>query len=157
MREKVILVVLVVLALMLFGCANGGDTSDPGTAPASTGFQGAPGSGEAPPSSGATSAMLAPPGLYDQPDGSVQAFGTLAYRDLEGGFWAVVDTVIPEEADAAAVVAVIVPADDIAGSLESYRGQIVSIIGDREDMSIHQAGPVIEGRSVEVVTDMVVN
>jgi hypothetical protein len=101
--------------------------------------------------------MLVPPGLYDQPDGRVQAFGTLTYRDLEGGFWAVVDTVIPEEADAAAVVAVIVPDDDIAASLESYRGQIVSIIGDREDMSIYQAGPVVEGRSVEVVTDMVVN
>lgn len=156
MGARIILVVLVVLVLTLFGCANGGDTPDLGTAPAATGSE-APGSGEAPPSSGETSAMLAPPGLYDQPDGSVQAFGTLAYRDLEGGFWAVVDTVIPEEADAAAVVAVIVPDDDIAGSLESYRGEIVSIIGDLQDMSIYQAGPVIEGRSVEVVTDMVVN
>jgi len=149
MRSKMIVIAVLLLTLSLVGCANEPDTVEPGAQPDGAG------TGQAP-SSPPTSGMMAAPGMYDQMDGTVQALGMLTYRNADGGYWAVVDTAVPEEADTAPVVIVIQPDNDIAGSMEMYRGQYVSVIGTREDR-MHPAGSVMEGRTIEVVTDTVVN
>lgn len=93
-------------------------------------------------------------GLYELEDGTTQALGMLTYKDLEGGFWAVVDTVIAEEADEAPVVAVILTDSDLAATMESYRYQYVSVVGAKQDeMSTYQAGPIIQATSIEVVEE----
>jgi hypothetical protein len=145
-RLVTIVVVVLALTIVLGACQRSTDSDGTGaeTPPAS-------------PPSDTIAGMVAAPGLYDQPDGSVQALGTLAYRDVEGGFWAVVDTAVPDDADTASVVAVIVPDNDIAGKMDSFKGKYVSIIGKREDgPNIYQAGPVIEGKTIEEVSDTVV-
>jgi len=147
MRPKLIVLFAVMLALILFGCTESSDTPTPDTAPT-------PDAGSE--QTETTSGVLAPAGLYDQPNGQVQALGTLSYRDAEGGFWAVVDTPLPEDAATAPVIAVIKPDDDIVSLLEPNEGAYVSIIGTRDDDRTYQAGPLIEGRTLEVVTDTVV-
>ncbi len=93
-----------------------------------------------------------PPGLYDLPDGNARAVGILTYRDLEGGFWAVVDTMAPAEAATAAVLAVVLPNELIATDIQTCNGQYVSIVGARNDgPSIYQAGPIVEATSIEVI------
>lgn len=149
---RLVLIAVLFVSLSLFGCANEPDTVEPGVQPDVIQPDVVPGET---PSGGSTSGMMAPPGMYDQMNGMVQALGILSYRDAGGGFWAVVDTAIPEEADTAAVIIVVEPDDDIAGSMEMYRGKYVSIIGDREDR-MHPGGPVMEGRMIEVVSDTVV-
>ena len=146
MRTKVILVMLTIAAVTV-ACSRPAGTQ---TGPADVDSQ------DASPQGGATSKVLAPPGLYDQADGTVQALGILTFRDSEGGFWAVVNTAIAEEADTATVIAVIKPDNDIAGSMESNRGSFVSIIGTRDDDRTYQAGPLIEGRSIEKISDTAV-
>ena len=149
---RMILIALLLVSLSLFGCANEPDTVEPGVQPDVVEPDVVPGET---PSGGSTSGMVAPPGMYDMMGGTVQALGILTYRDAEGGYWAVVNTAIPEEADTAAVVVVIEPDDDIAGSMEMYRGQYVSVTGNREDR-MHPGGPVMEGRTLEVVSATVV-
>ena len=149
MRGKLALILLVLLVFGLAACGEDG-TPTTSTGAATTG------STAAPPTTGPSSPALAPPGLYEQPNGSVQALGILTHRDLEGGFWAVVDTMLPEEADTAGIVAVIGVTPDMEKSMESYRGQYVSVIGERKDASVYQAGPLVEARTIEVVTDMIV-
>lgn len=101
--------------------------------------------------------MVAPPGIYDLPGGETQVLGILTYRDLEGGFWAVADAADPSQAATAELVAVIVPDGEIAADMGTYEGRYVSVIGSREDgPNIYQAGVVVEGRSIEVVSDTVV-
>lgn len=143
MRTRTVLCALLVLTLFLTGCA----TTDSGTDGV-----------EVPtPDGGTSSGQLAPPGLYEQDDGTWQALGLLAYRDLEGGFWAVVDTALPEEADSASVVAVVVPGAEITSQMESFRGKYVSVIGTKsEGADIYQVGPVIEATSIEEVIEQTV-
>lgn len=136
---------LVGMALMLVALAGCGQKSD-----------GTEGTGETTVTDESpTLGMVAPPGIYDLPAGTTQALGILVYRDLEGGFWAVAKTAVPEQAETAETVAVIVASQEVAATLESLRGEYVSVIGVRSDgPSIYMAGPVIEAQTVERVSDL---
>jgi hypothetical protein len=88
------------------------------------------------------------PGLYDLEDGSVVAVGTVEYRDLEGGFWAVIGGT-EAEGDAGAVVAVIVNGDEFAGDFRSNEGLSFEVYGERAgDVSSRMAGPEITAARV---------
>lgn len=129
----------LILVFALVGCGTTPDTVTPGTTP--------PDSGAA----GGASGMRLANGLYDMPDGTVQALGTLAYVDLEGGFWAI--TGAPGQ-DSGSVIAVIANGADLAGTLRPLQGKTVSAVGKRLDgASIRQAGPEIEVTTIEEVTD----
>lgn len=133
-------VVALAAALVLVGC--GQTPSDPATGTYPTGQAPEP------------SQSLAPPGIYEVEGGKTQALGTLDYRDIEGGFWAVVDTPVAEDAAKADVVAVIPNADKLGVDLESMKGSYVSAIGKKLDgASIRMAGPEIEAETIEVVSD----
>jgi hypothetical protein len=141
MLRRCTLSVLVVALLLLAGCAGKGDSSGAGETTSTD---------ESPPLS-----AVAPPGIYDLPGGSTEALGILTYRDLEGGFWAVAKTSVPEQAETAEIVAVVVPSAELAPQLESLRGQYVSVVGIRNvGPSIYMAGPVLEAQSIERVTDL---
>ena len=140
MGGRLVPILVLLLALIFAGCG-----TDEGTTTSVTGTNG-----------DTTSGVLAPPGLYEQQDGTVQALGILTYRDLEGGFWAVVETTLPEEADSAAVVAVIGPSVDMEDALDSYRGELVSVVGVEQEVSASQAGPLIKATSIEIVKEMTV-
>lgn len=100
----------------------------------------------------ATSSRLAP-GLYDLEDGTSQALGTLAWSDLEGGFWFIADGT-KAEGDAGATVAVISNGASFQSQLEPLKGKSVVAIGTRlEGASIRMAGPELEIESIEEVTD----
>lgn len=140
-----LLMLAVTLALGVVGCVNGASEQVPqtGTTPEGT-----------PPTS---LGVVAAPGLYDVEGGKTQALGTLDYRDLESGFWAVVDTAVPEDAATADIVAVIPNADELGVDLESMKGSYVSAIGTKlEGASAQQAGPQIEAEKIEIVTDTTV-
>lgn len=110
------------------------------------------------PDTGASLGMLAPPGLYDLKDGRTQALGVLAYRDLEGGFWAVVDALPDEPTVEAAVVAVLVGVEDLGLDLESLQGRFVAADGVLTDgASIRMAGPELEVEDLQEAADMVVS
>jgi len=122
------------LALVLAGCA----TDDPATG-IEDGDVGTPG----------TELRLAP-GLYDLEGDTVQAIGTLTWVDLEGGFWAVVDTTGAEDTNAA----VIANGDELADVLAPLEGRQVSVVGERFDgMSIRMAGPEIIAETIEEIDD----
>lgn len=149
MRGRYVLVGMLLVVLAVAGCAadgdvdgNGGlDETDEETA-----------TDESP-----EFEMVAPPGLYDLPDGTTQALGILTYRDAEGGFWAVASTAVPEEAASADVVAVVLPGEGVDVDLQTMNGQYVSVVGRRADgASVYQAGPVIDAESVQVVRETVV-
>lgn len=92
-------------------------------------------------------AQLAP-GLYDLADGTVQAVGTVEYRDLEGGFWAVVGGT-EAAGDAGTVVAVIVDGEDYADLFTQNPGLSFVITGSREEgASVRMAGPEITATGV---------
>lgn len=146
-RTRILGVAVLLMALVLAGCTSSETPDEPREESGET----------SPTDEGPVFEMVAPPGIYEMPGGETQALGILTYRDLEGGFWAVVNTAVPEEAATADVVAVIVPDDDIAPLMESNIGKYVSVVGNLEDgANIYMAGPVIEGKSIEVVSDMVV-
>lgn len=136
MRSRIVLIGLLALTMLVSGCATADDGSSNG---------------------GTSTDALAPPGLYEQDDGTWQALGLLTYRDLEGGFWAVVDTALPEEADSAPVVAVVLPDAGITSKMESLQGRYVSVIGTLPGgVDIYQAGPVIKASSIEEVIEKTV-
>lgn len=140
MRTRTVLCGLLILTLLLTGCA----TTDSGTDGVETPT----------PGGGTSSGQLAPPGLYEQDDGTWQALGLLTYRDIEGGFWAVTGTALPEEADTAPVVAVVVPSAEITAQMESFRDKYVSVIGTKsQGADVYQAGPVIEATSISEVVE----
>jgi hypothetical protein len=90
------------------------------------------------------------PGLSDQDDGLAQAVGILSYRDLEGGFWAVVDTTDAAKAEDADVLAVLGSSDQIPGPIASYEGKYVKVVGRPQGASTYQAGPFLEVQSIEM-------
>lgn len=143
MRFRAVLVGGLLALVMLAGCASGSDGSETPDGETSS-------TDESP-----SFEMVAPPGSYSMPDGTTQVLGILTYRDLEGGFWAVVKTAIADEAATAEIVAVVVPAGEDPGvDLQTLEGQYVSVVGTlNEGPSIYMAGPVIEAQSVEVVSD----
>lgn len=146
MRVRIALAIALLAVALLAGCTSGNDGND------TTGEQ------QPPADDSPSFEMVAPPGIYSMPNGTTQALGILTYRDLEGGFWAVVKTAVPEEAATAEVVAVVSPVGEgLDVDLQTMNGEYVSVVGLlNEDPSIYMAGPVIEAQTVEVVRDMVV-
>ncbi len=101
--------------------------------------------------------MFAPPGLYDLDGGRTQAFGVLAYRDLEGGFWAVVDALPGDSAEEATVIAVLVGAEELGVDLTALEGGLVLAEGRMADgVSIFMAGPELVVDTVTEATDTIV-
>lgn len=93
------------------------------------------------------------PGIYDLEDGTVQVIGTLEYRDLEGGFYAVVGGT-ESEGNLGETVAVVNNADEFAAELEALEGKTVSITGTRFDgASIRMAGPEVVVETIEEISD----
>jgi len=129
-----------VLVLALAACATPPEkTVDPGPEPV-------------PQESPAAGSRLAA-GLYDMPDGTVQAVGTLERSDLEGGFWAVVGGTAAE-GNADTVVAVIANGDEMADRFVALEGRTVMVLGTRvEGASVRMAGPEIDATSVEELSD----
>ena len=137
----VLAVVVATLPAALAACGTG--ASDPTPAPsASSTSSGAP--------AGATKMA---PGLYDLEDGTVLAVGTVEYRDLEGGFWAVIGGT-EAEGDVGKVVAVVANGDEYAQQFKERVGLSVIVKGTRLDgASTRMAGPEIEATSVVAASD----
>ena len=132
--------IALTLAFALVGCA-----SSPGNEPVT---------GSTPPADGgAASGSRLAPGLYDLEDGTVQAVGTVEFRDLEGGFWAVIGGT-EAEGDAGKTIAVIANGADYAQQLEDLKGLSVIVTGTRlEGASIRMAGPEIKATSVVAASE----
>ena len=93
------------------------------------------------------------PGLYDLENGSVVAVGTVEYRDLEGGFWAVIGGT-EAEGDAGKIVAVITNGDDFAPVFRDNEGLSFEVYGHRAgEASIRMAGPEITARRVVLAAE----
>ena len=145
-RVRFLLIAVLMLALTLTGCGAAGSDGSGDGAEEPPPAEESPGLG-----------MVAPPGIYDLPGGDSQALGILTYRDLEGGFWAVANTAIPEEAATADILAVVLPAEGLEVDLQTMNGEYVSVVGTRSDgPSIYMAGPIIEAKTVEIVSDTAV-
>jgi hypothetical protein len=136
---------LVVLgALMFVVLALGACSPDPPAAPSNGDTETSPEAGQ----------RLAP-GLYDlsEEDG-VHAVGTLVWRDLEGGFWAIAQNVNGASENEGENIAVIANGEDFREQLEPLEGREVIVTGERFDgMSIRMAGPEIVMDSVEELGD----
>jgi len=101
----------------------------------------------APPTDDPAAGLRLAEGLYDLEGGMVQAIGTLAYVDIEGGFWAVVG-------GDDATIAVIQNADEFTDAIPALDGRTVSVVGERFDgASIRMAGPEIIAQSIEELSD----
>lgn len=144
---------MVVLALTLLAAALAGCSAQKPTASGSGSTLPPDSATATPPSSGPAAGMQLAPGLYDQPDGTVIAVGTLEHQDLEGGFWAVVDGTAAEGA-AGRTVAVIANAEQFAKATAASKGRGVIVTGKRLDgASIRMAGPEIEATNIQAATD----
>ncbi|MCL5888171.1 MAG: hypothetical protein M1617_07790 [Actinobacteria bacterium] len=138
-KRLMLLVLALVMVAMFAACA---PTSPPATDNAAPQPEPAP-TEPAPPAAGSGLA----PGLYDIEGGQAQAIGELRWIDLEGGFWAVVDTTAAGDGKNVAVIA---NGAEITQMLEPLEGMHVSVIGERfEGASIRMAGPEIIAESVE--------
>lgn len=138
----------VLLAAVLLTAGACGGTSSPDAAGSPT-----PTDGVSQPASGAAGGTKLAPGLYDLEDGTVQAVGTVEYRDLEGGFWAVVGGT-QAEGDEGVVVAVIVNGNDFADEFRANEGMSFVIDGERAgEASIRMAGPEITATTVTLASD----
>ncbi|TDB37938.1 MAG: hypothetical protein D9V44_07770 [Actinobacteria bacterium] len=142
MKRKILAVLAVsMLAIALMGCASDAQVN--------------PGEGVVPPPSdgGAAAGSRLAPGLYDLDDGTVQALGTLEYRDLEGGFWAIIGGT-EADGNVGTVVAVIANPDEFASDLDALSGKTVTVSGKRVDgASIRMAGPEVTITSIQEVSD----
>lgn len=141
-RRRILAPLALALTLLLAtACA---PTPDPGLTPEPMPIE-EPG--------GPAAGLRLAPGLYDQADGTVLAIGTLAYRDLEGGFWAVLDGTKPA-GDANEIVAVIANGEAFSAELEALEGRTADVTGRRlEGASIRMAGPEIEMTGIEEISD----
>lgn len=137
-RMPLVLALAFVMALALTACATSPKEPDVGVPPAD---------------GGAASGSRLAPGLYDIDGGKAQAVGTLEWKDLEGGFWAIVGGT-ESEGNLGTVVAVIANGADFADQLEGLEGRTVMATGTRLDgASIRMAGPEVEIDSVEEISD----
>ena len=131
--------VVAAAILLLTTAACGGDPAPETRSPAA---QPSP-AGSAPPAGTKLAA-----GLYDLADGTVQAVGTVEYRDLEGGFWVVIGGT-EAEGDAGTVVAVIANGADYADQFTQHPGLSFIVDGTRLDgASTRMAGPEITATRV---------
>lgn len=104
------------------------------------------------PGEGAAGTRLAP-GLYDQPDGTVLAIGTLEWSDLEGGFWAIIGG-SQASGNAGTIVAVVPVAAQNDPAYMRLAGKTVQVTGQRiEGASIRNAGPEVKVTSISEITD----
>jgi hypothetical protein len=151
LRHSLPVIAAAVLLTALVGagvtaCGGGSDEASPSPAvspPASTG--GVP--------IGPEAGTKMAPGLYDREDGSVVAVGTVEYRDLEGGFWAVIGGT-EAEGDAGSIVAVITNGDDFAPLFRDNEGLSFEVYGHRAgEASIRMAGPEITARRVVLAAE----
>lgn len=146
-RTRYLLVTLALVALLgLAGCGSKAANNASGGTGSET-----PAATETP--SGASSGTSLAPGLYDQADGTVLAIGELQWRDIEGGFWAIVSTTgaDPKEGSVVAVVPD-VPKEDIA--FGELAGKMVQATGTKiKGVSTRNAGPEIRVTSVREITD----
>ena len=146
-----LLTLLLSASFVLSACSDDGETAGTiGTE--TTAAENGSGSDDDGSSGGSSSEEVPDPGMYEQEDGTVQAVGILTFRDLEGGFWAVVDTKDPAEAADADIVAVLGASDEIPGPINSYDGKYVSVTGTPRDASVYQAGPFVEMQTIEIIT-----
>ena len=137
----VLAAVIATLPAALASCGAGA-TDEPPAPSASSAPGGAPAGG-----------TKMAPGLYDLEDGTVQAVGTVEYRDLEGGFWAVIGGT-EAEGDVGKVVAVIANGDDYTQQFKELEGLSVIVKGARlEGASTRMAGPEITATSVVAASD----
>lgn len=137
-RMPLVLALILVIALALTACAKSPEEPNAVTPPAD---------------SGAAAGSRLAPGLYDIEGGTVQAIGTLEWKDLEGGFWAIIGGT-ESEGNLGTVVAVIANGADFADQLEGLDGRTVMATGTRLDgASIRMAGPEIEIDSISEITD----
>ena len=105
------------------------------------------------PRGGPPGATRTAPGSTDLADGSGQAVGTLEWRDLEGGFWAVIGGT-GATGDVGKVVAVLANAAKDDPHYTALAGRSVRAVGKRlTGASIRMAGPEIEVTSIETFTD----
>ena len=139
-RHTSIMLAGLVIALALSGCS----AQTPAAVPGSPGNS-ASGDGSA--------AQRLAPGLYDQGDGTVLGYGTLEWRDADGGFWAVIDgTRAPGDASQVAAVVAGVSKDDPA--FTKLAGKSVQIDGTRvKGTSARHAGPEITVTLITEVSD----
>jgi hypothetical protein len=140
MRVSIAVGTVLMVVLLLVGCSVA-------TPPAPVVNQPAPAPGEP-----AVGSRLAP-GLYEQPDGSVQAVGTLEWSDLEGGFWTVIGGT-EATGDVGKVVAVLANGAEFQSELEPLKGRAVFVDGTRSDgASTRMAGPEITVTKVTAADD----
>ena len=137
----VVVAVIAALPVALASCDTGATDGAPASS-ASTSLTHEPSGG-----------MKIAPGLYDLDSGTVQAVGTVEYRDLEGGSWAVIGG--SESAhDAGKVVAVIANGADFARQFEQHPGLSMIVTGTRlEGASTRMAGPEIAATRVVAASD----
>jgi hypothetical protein len=147
-RIAALLVSVVVSAALpaaLASCGAGAADAPPAASP-SPSASGIPGGAS-------TGGMKIAPGLYDLAGGTVQAVGTVEYRDLEGGFWAVVGGTAAE-GDVGKVVAIIANGADYAQQLKDLEGLAVIVNGTmREGPSTRMAGPEIAATKIVAASD----
>jgi hypothetical protein len=130
-------------ALFVAGCGGGTTRQSPAPSPPRSSA----------PASAPPAAMKVAPGLYDLGDGTLRAVGTVEYRDLEGGFWAVVGEA-EAGSDAGKVVAVISNGAACAAQLKELQGLSVIVDGTGlDDASTRMAGPEITATSVVAASD----
>lgn len=138
---------LIVLSLALVACSQPAQRT-PDATPPDQGIT----DGEPTPGDGAAGLRLAP-GYYELEDGTAQALGTLEYRDLEGGLWAVIDDT-QQEGGEGKIAAVINNPDEFTEKLEKYKGKQVLVTGTPFDgASIRMAGPEIVVDEIEELSD----
>ena len=139
----VALISRVLLVLALVGCAQQATTPDvaqPEPTPA-------PAPGDA---AGGTRPA---PGVYELDERQIQAVGTLAYSDLEGGFWLITGGT-EAEGNLGETVIVIANGEEFAEQLKALEGALVAATGERfEGASIRMAGPEMTLRSITEIVD----
>lgn len=147
---KLLTFMLVLMALLsaaaVAGCGDDGNGQSSGTTAV-----GGTGSDSTSPTGSPTTEELPGPGVNEQDDGTVQAIGILAYQDLEGGFWAVVEATELGEVEDADIIAVLGPSEQIPGPVSSYENNYVSVTGTLMGASIYQAGPFIEVNGIRML------
>jgi len=127
------LVLVLVVPMLLVGCAPGARTTSP-----------------VPPSAAASRTVA--PGISEWGDGQVEAAGYVTWVDLEGGFWALQDRVSKSATtDRPKVVAVLLPGAVSKEGIAALEGVYVIASGPMQGgASIRMAGPEVVVNKIAV-------